>query len=109
MSPGSRPSGTPSMITRPSAATPRPTMTRSLPIGAGPASLRCDPGYPFIRVLDQVNARKEVADFIRRRLGGVGAVRGVALDRLRERLAQGARVGLRRVGRAHQRPPLLDG
>ena len=43
------------------------------------------------------------------RLRCIRSMRRVTLDRLRELLAERPGVGLGRVGRAHQRPPLLDG
>ena len=52
---------------------------------------------------------EEVAEFERRRLRRVRAVRGVVVDRGAEVLAQRAGVGLGRVGRAHEVAPLLDG
>src|ERR1051326_1429431 len=88
MSPGSRNSGTPSMIARPMPAIARPTRTRTLP-----------------NDVDQLDAGEEVPDFVGRRVGRVGSVRRVALDRLRELLPQRAGVRLGGIGRTHQRAP----
>src|SRR3954463_16512526 len=60
------------------------------------------------RSAGEIDAREEVADLERRRVRRVGAVLRVVLDRPSEVLAQGVGVGLRGVGRAHQRAPLLD-
>src|ERR1051325_4318878 len=100
MSPGSRPNGTPSSTSRPSAVMPSPRSTRIRPM----AHLWRPPSGG----LDQIDSGKEVADLVRRRLRRVRSVRGVMLDRLREFLAKRSCVGLRRIGGAHQRPPLLD-
>src|SRR5258708_35179163 len=111
MSPGSRNSGTPSMITSPRAAIARPTTTRVLPKifhSAKSLALPCRLDQRAPCRLDQIDAGEEVADLIRCRLRRVGSVRGVALDRLRELLAQRAGIRLGGVGRAHQRPPFLD-
>src|SRR5581483_7141354 len=93
MSPGSRPKGRPSMIRSPSAAMPRPIKTSALPMTA-PS--------------DELHAREEVADLVGGGLRAVRAVRRVALDRLGELTPERARLGLRRVGRAHERPPFPD-
>ena len=52
--------------------------------------------------------REEKRDFLRRRLGRVGAMRRVLLDVDAEVLANRARVRLFGIGRAHQLTPLAD-
>src|SRR5690242_6390935 len=81
MSPGSRPSGRPSMIRRPTAAIPRPRKTRILPISQPHHGGRR--GYACLCGSDELDAREEVRDLVRRRVRRVGSVRRVALDRLR--------------------------
>src|SRR5690242_7996720 len=95
MSPGSLPNGTPTRISSPSAVIPRPRKTSRRPMIAS-------------RTSNQLDACEEVADLVRRRVGRVGSVRGVALDRLRELFSKRPRIGFRRIGRAHQRAPFLD-
>ena len=51
---------------------------------------------------------KKYRDFDARRFRRVGPVRGVAFDGLGEFLADGAGIGLGRVGGAHERPPFPD-
>src|SRR5688500_5666241 len=92
ISPGRRPSGTPAITTSPMPAMTSPRMTRLRPT-ARPLSAR------------EFEAAEEVAELEGGRLGRVGAVRRVALDRLAELLAQAAGLGLGGVGGAHQRPP----
>src|SRR5262249_13534989 len=62
------------------------------PIGPG--------GHALPRV--DLEGVEEVRDLECRRLGGVGAVNGIGLDRRREVLADRAGGGLRRIGRPHQ-------
>src|SRR4029453_15031276 len=83
--PGSLKSGTPSMITRPTPAIATPIRKMVLPTS------------------HQVDPREKVPDFVGGRVGCIRSVRRVALDRLREFLAQRALVGLGRVGRARRR------
>src|SRR5262245_49207567 len=56
----------------------------------------------------QLQAAEEVADLERRRLRAVAAVDRVLLDVAREVLADRPRRRLRRIGRAHELPVLLD-
>src|SRR5215204_3467553 len=93
ISPGSRPSGTPAITTSPMAAMTMPAMTRLRPTAVPPLAR-------------ELEAAEEVAQLERGGLGGVGAMGGVALDRLAEVLAQAAGLGLGRIGGPHQRPPL---
>src|SRR5439155_24794340 len=93
MSPGSRNSGRPSIITRPRPVIANPMRTRVRPI----------------RESQQFDAAKKVPDLGGRRVGRVRSVRRVALDGLPELLARRARVGPGRIGGAHDGSPLLDG
>src|SRR6476659_9949737 len=94
MSPGNLPSGTPNRIARPAAM-------KTMPMTINRRDMALSRSSDF-------HPPEEVSQLERRRLGCVGSVRRVVLDRRAELLAQGPGVGLGRIGRAHQRPPLLD-
>src|SRR5262249_3127238 len=68
-------------------------------------SARTGPALPRVKL----EAREEVRDLDRRRLGRVGAVHRVGLDRRGEFLPDRSRRRLGRIGGAHEIAPALDG
>src|SRR5262245_57239191 len=93
MSPGSRPSGTPSQTSAPMSVMSSPTPTRTGPIAASA----------------QFHPAEEIAQLEGGRVRRVGAMRRVVVDRRAKLLAERAGLGLRRIRGAHQRAPLHDG
>src|SRR5687767_9826750 len=93
------------MTSRPMTTNTAPPTTRILPI-------EIETGAQEIRrilLLDEFHPDEEVPDFKRRCLRRVGSVRRVFTNRAREFFADGSRIGLRGIRRAHQCPPLFDG
>src|SRR5439155_24043739 len=105
MSPGRRPKGMPSITRTPMAAIPRPKSTSNLPM------FHADQPQRTRRTgaSNKLDPRKKVSNFERRRVGRIGSMRRVALDRLRELLADRAGLRVGRIGCAHECAPFLDG
>lgn len=59
-------------------------------------------------MLDEFEAREEIADFERGRIGRIGAVRAIVADARAEVVTNGAGSGLLGIGGTHSVAPLLD-
>src|SRR5262245_31129204 len=95
MSPGNRPIGKPSFTSSPAAMHRTPMTISVRDIGV-------------LSPLRKLHAAEEVSELERRCLRRIRTMRRVVLDRRAEFLTQRARLGFRRVGRAHEVAPLLD-
>src|SRR5678816_289334 len=108
ISPGRRPSGRPNWTASPAATSTSPAAMSARPILNAPANCDLRTSNYKLRTPLQFHAPEEISQLEGRRLRRVGSVRGIELDRRAELLAERAGVGLARIGRAHQRAPLLD-